>query len=460
MAPIAYYLFLLANAMLFVRPGEIVPALGDIQLYLMFISGAMLFAIPDLHNQMRLKSLIQQPVNLCVLGVTFCILLSRISAGYIAGTDSLFLGMVKVAMYYLVLVAVINTPDRLRYFLMTTAICSTLMIAYSIMDYRSFVHEWMNRADMVEVIYQENQLPPHERKIMRHIPDRNGADIYGNEIFFFRLCGLGIFHDPNDVSLLIVATCVISAYFLTDPRMHGIRYLWLIPLAVGGVALYYTYSRGGLLAAGVGLMAWLSTRYGGKVALAIGLLCAMAVPVALGRAGNIDISSGTGQNRIQHWSDGLMAIRNSRVLFGIGAGNYLEVSSHVAHNSYVHSFVELGIVGGTLFFGCFFLPAYTFFLMKRFNFTIHNPELRRLFPYVAAIMAEWCMGMCTLSRCYVPSTYMVAGLGAAFVNLAGFYQPRPRPLIILNRWTAIIWCTASVMLLAGAYVFVRLFVRW
>lgn len=460
MAPIAYVLFMLANAMLFIRPAEIMPALGDIQIYLMLISGAMLFSIPDLHNQLRLKTLRQQPVNLCVLGVTMCVPLSRIAVMDLQHIDSATIGMIKVLLYYLVLVAVMTTPQRLRYFLMSTAICSTLMIAYSIYDYRNFVNEWMNRPDMVEVIYEENKLPVEERTLMRHVPDRNGVDIYGNEIFFFRLCGLGIFHDPNDVSLLIVATCVISVYFFNDAQMTGLRYLWLIPLAVGAVALFYTYSRGGILAGGVALMAWLSTKYGGKVALIIGCLCALAIPVALGRAGKIDISEGTGQNRIQHWSDGLTAIRNSRIVFGIGEGNYLEVSTHVAHNSWVHAFVELGLIGGTFFFGAFFLTIYSFLLMKRFRFQIANPELQRMFPYIAAILAEWCMGICTLSRCYVPSTYMVVGLGAAFVNLVGFYRPRPRPLIVLNRSVAGIWICCSMMLLMAAYVFVRLFVRW
>ena len=98
--------------------------------------------------------------------------------------------------------------------------------------------------------------------------------------------------------------------------------------------------------------------------------------------------------------------------------------------------------------------------MKRLHFWIESPELRRVFPYVAAILAEWCMGMCTLSRCYVPSTYMVVGLGAAYVNLVGFYRTHPKPLITLNRTTLAIWVTASFCLLVGAYVFVRLFVRW
>ncbi|WP_437202469.1 O-antigen ligase family protein [Planctomicrobium sp. SH664] len=456
---VAYLLFLCANAMLFIRPAELLPALGNIQLYLGCILGAILFSIHDLHNQLRWRTLVQQPVNLCVLGVTFAIVTSRIATGHTEDLDTSVFSMIKVALYYLLLVSVIKTPLRLRYFLMSTAICSTLMIAYSVVDYRAFDAEWRGRPDMVQEIEKDKARAVEDRQL-RHIPDRDGEDIYGNEIWFFRICGLGIFHDPNDLSLLIVATAFISVYFLSDRRLVGLRYLWLIPIGIMGVAMYYTYSRGGLLAFGVGAMAWLACRFSTKVSIALGCLCAMAVPVALGRAGNMNLSSGTGQQRIQLWSDGLAAIRNSRILFGIGEGTYYEVAGHVAHNSYVHAFVELGFFGGTLFFGCFFLPAYTFFLMKRYDFRIEDPELRRLFPYVAAILAEWGMGMCSLSRCYVPPTYMVAGLGAAFINLVGYYRTTPRPLIILNRNTIRPWLTCSAALLGGAYVFVRVFARW
>jgi hypothetical protein len=147
-------------------------------------------------------------------------------------------------------------------------------------------------------------------------------------------------------------------------------------------------------------------------------------------------------------------------LFGIGEGKYPDVAGLVAHNSYVHSFVELGFFGGTLFFGCFFLPAYTFFLMKRYRFRIEHPELRRMFPYIAAILAEWCMGMCSLSRCYVAPTYMVAGIAAAFINLVGFYRSHPRPLLRLSPKTMAPWLTCSAALLTGAYLFVRVFARW
>lgn len=446
--------------MLFIRPAELIPSLEGVQFYLVFILGSLVCSLQAIHHQLSWKAMRQQPVNLCVVGVTLCIIVSRLTTGNISGIDAGFIAMVKVLIYYLLLVANITTPLRLRQFLMSTAICSTLMIAYSVVDYRAFNAHWLNNPELEEVMALERHLPTNERTILRHIPDRNGFDKYGNSIWFFRICGLGIFHDPNDLSLLIVATSIISLFFMNDQRLGPLRVLWILPLFVMGIAMYYTYSRGGLLAAMVALLVWLSTRYGSRVAIAIGAMAIAAIPVVLGRAANIDISSGTGQQRIQIWSDGLSAIRNHRLIFGIGEGQYTEVSTHVAHNSYVHAFVELGFVGGTLFFGCFFLPAFTFFMIKLTKFEIPVPELKRVFPYIAAIMASWCMGMCSLSRCYVPPTYMVAGIGAAFINLVGFYRRVPRPLLVLNYRTMQPWIACSCCLLAGAYLFVRVFARF
>ena len=65
---------------------------------------------------------------------------------------------------------------------------------------------------------------------------------------------------------------------------------------------------------------------------------------------SISADEGTGQARIQLWSDGLMFFQQSP-LFGIGMENYRQFSRHVAHNSFIHCFAELGLLGGTLFLG-------------------------------------------------------------------------------------------------------------
>ena len=312
----AYVLFLLANAALYIRPSELFPSLGNVQFYLVLILAAMVCSIRQLHNQLRLRTLAQQPINLCVLGVTIATATSHLSLGYLGGAMNSFEMMAKVCLYYMTLVATVNTPQRLRGFLLNCVGCSIFMIAYSIVDYHQFVEDWSGRADIWEVKNQDRDLAPGEPSQLRHSPEGDEVNAAGDIHWYFRLCGLGIFHDPNDMAQLIVMTAILCLYFMTDPKMTGVRYLWIPALGICGHALFLTHSRGGILAGGVALMGYLATRYGGKVATGIGAMGALAVPVLLGRQGNIDLSGGTGQQRIQLWADGLNQLQTSRFFFG------------------------------------------------------------------------------------------------------------------------------------------------
>jgi len=456
----AYLLFLLANAALYIRPAELIPALGDVQVYLYLIVASILVAIRQIHNQVTFRTLTQQPINLCVLGVTLATATSHLSVGYIGGAATSFSMMIKVCLYYLTLVAVINTPERLRGFLLNCVVCSVFMIGYCVVDYHKFVEDWSGRADLWEIRNLENSLPDNEPKQLRHVPENDKVSATGDTEWYFRLCGLGIFHDPNDMAQLIVMTGILCFFFMNDPKLSGMRFLWIPALGLCGYAMFLTHSRGGLLAGGVATMAWLATRYGGKVAAGIGVLGALALPVAMGRQGNIDLSGGTGQQRIQLWADGLNQLKTSRFFFGIGEGMYADVAGLVAHNSYVHAYVELGFIGGTLFLGCFFIPAFSIYSIIRSRRPIEDDELRRMMPYLAGMTAGWCMSMMSLSRCYMPTTYMICGTMAVFMNLVGFYRRQPGPLQQLDQPLIQRLGVASVALLSAFFVFVRIFARF
>jgi hypothetical protein len=456
----AYVLFLLANAALYIRPAELFPALGNVQIYLALIVAAMFCSIRQLHNQVRIHTLIQQPINLCVVGVTVATATSHLSLGYVGGATRSFEMMAKVCLYYLTLVAVINTPLRLRGFLLNCVGCSIFMIGYCVLDYHQFVEDWGGRADLWEVKNRERDLGPDEPRLLRHVPEGDEINAAGDIEWYFRLCGLGIFHDPNDMAQLIVMTGILCLYFMTDPKLTGVRYLWIPALGICGYALFLTHSRGGILAGGVALMGYLATRFGGRVAAGIGAMGALAVPVLLGRQGNIDLSGGTGQQRIQLWADGLNQLKTSRFFFGIGEGMYAEVAGLVAHNSYVHAYVELGFIGGTFFLGCFFIPAWSMFSMIRHKQRIEHEELRRMMPYLAGMSAGWCMSMMSLSRCYMPTTYMICGTLAVFMNLIGFYRLRPAPIQEMDRPLTERLVFASGALLGAFFVFVKVFARF
>ncbi len=458
---VAYFLFLCANAALFVRPAELLPALGNAPIYLVLIGSAMACNLRGLQNQLRKRTLLQQPVNLCMLGVVIAVPVSSVLGRmYLSGAFHGFVMMAKIACYYLMLVSVITTPQRMRQFLMTTGLCSVVLVAVSVQDFLQFKREWQGNDDELWVQMEKDKLLPPEEQVLHHVVETHGYDILGNQTFVFRMRGLGIFNDPNDVALLIAVAGVICLYFLTDKGLSTVRWLWIIPLLILAFGYLQTQSRGGLLAIGGAGTAWLAVRYGGRVAIALGLMGALAAPLVLGRAAEMDVSDGSGQARVQIWSDGLQAMKSPKALFRIGEGYYEEVAGHVAHNSYIHAWVELGIVGGTLFFGCFFIPAYGFFLMKNHHIEPRHREVARMMPYVAAILAAWCAGMATLSRCYAPSTYMIVGLCAAFLNLAGFFQLRPYPIVPFNRVTVQRCAACSMALLAASFLFVKVFARF
>ncbi|MFG0332301.1 MAG: O-antigen ligase domain-containing protein, partial [Maioricimonas sp. JB049] len=108
----------------------------------------------------------------------------------------------------------------------------------------------------------------------------------------------------------------------------------------------------------------------------------------------------------------------------------------------------------------FFLPAYAIYRIKRDGIEIEHPELRRMLPYIAAILAAWCVGMGSLSRCYVTPTYMICGVCAVYLNLVGYYRARVRPVLRLNWFVSQRLFVASAGLLAGCFLFVRVFARW
>ena len=456
----AYFLFLLANAALYIRPSELFPILGNVQFYLYLIVGAVVVGIRRIHNQLQFHTLAQQPINLCVLGVTIATAMSHLSLGYVSGAVKSFEMMVKVCIYYFALVALVNSPQKLRIFLLTCVTCSIFMIGYSVVDYHRFSEEWRGHPDLREVRIQDEERDSREPKLLRHAAENDEYGAEGDVAWYFRLCGLGIFHDPNDMAQLIVMTMILCLFFMTDPKMTGVRYLWIPALAICGYALFLTHSRGGLLAGGVAFLVWMATRFGGQVAAGIGVLGALAVPVFMGRQGNIDISEGTGQQRIQLWADGLNQLKTGRFFFGIGEGMYAEVAGLVAHNSYVHAYVELGFIGGTCFLGCFFIPAWSIIQIIRSKQPIENEELRRMFPYLVSLSAGWCMSMMSLSRCYMPTTYMICGTLAVFMNLAGFYRHHPAPIQQLDRPLMQRLGFASVALLGAFFLFVRVFARF
>ena len=431
---LAYIFFLLINATLFLRPAELIPQMQGLPIYEGLMVGAGIGALPRISKRLTLPALVREPVTLCVVGLLAAIILSHLShlsTWRLSECLSLF---VKVMVYYFLLVTLVDSPRRYRGLLVTVCLTGTLMVSLCVADFVGF----------------------HDFEFVSPIRDLAGEMAEGKDhVWVWRMRGTGLFQDPNDISLVIVVMGVLCTFFMLEPRQSLLRFWWLFPLAILTAGLMYTRSRGGLLACGAAGMTFLAYRYGRTVSIVCALCDSMALPLVAGRQADIDLEDGTGHDRIMIWRDGLDLMNGKSAVFGIGHLNFWDELNIVAHNSCVHAYVELGLLGGTLFVGCFFLTGLALFRLRSCRGAYRDPELARFAPFLASLLSGYCAGLFSLTRCYVVPTYLIVGLGAAYVTLMNSQLCPPRFLVVWNRDHCKILALASGLLLFGLNLMVK-----
>ncbi|MEX0725212.1 MAG: O-antigen ligase family protein [Planctomycetaceae bacterium] len=433
---IAFSLFLLVNATLFIRPGELVPALAPLPIYEVLIVGSFLFSASAVRERFRWATLKRQPISLCAAGLLVAIVLSHLLHFYLYGVRTSTVDFAKTLIYYALFVTLIDTPQRLKTLLKTVAICASTMVALCVIDYVGF----------------------YDFQFIEHVSDRDGTTLTGDVNKVFRMRGTGIFQDPNDISILIVAASILCTFFLLEPaKSIAVRSAWAFPLIWLMTGLFCTRSRGGLLALAGAIFAALVNRYGRKMGIAAAVCGVLLMPLVAGRQGDIDLEEGTGQARIQLWRDGFEAIKSADIFFGIGHDMYKDLAGLVAHNSFVHAYVELGIFGGTLFFGCYFFSFWGLYRLSQTPHSHLHPELRRLRPYIAAVLTGWSVGLLSLSRCYVVPTYLVLGLSAAYLDLVGRQLHPAHPLVWWDKRHVLRLTTTSAGFFVSLFIVVLIF---
>jgi O-antigen ligase len=226
-----------------------------------------------------------------------------------------------------------------------------------------------------------------------------------------------------------------------------------------GYALALTKSRGGFIAMLAGSLILLRARFGFWKTFPAVLV---ALPIMLfffgGRQTAIDLTDkeDTAQGRIELWSEGMDLFREAPV-FGIGQGEYADRVIHVAHNSFVHCFTELGLFGGTLFAGAFYLAIVPLRQLGAGRLQTLDPAAKRMRPYVLAIVVTYVVGMLSLSRAYIPPTYTVLGVASACLSFPGAYRPMPQPRLSGRLVATLV--VVGVLTLTALYFFVRIAAR-
>jgi putative inorganic carbon (hco3(-)) transporter len=419
-----FVLFLLATSTLLLRPADLFPGLQQIPIYEVIMVVALALSAPRLVRQLSTQSL-ARPITLLIVGMCGAIVISHLARGSLYYAQVGGIEFCKNVLYYLLLLSCIDSPRRLRLFLLWLCISCLSLTIIALLHY----HGWIELQSL---------------KTIRQFDA-------GTEVV--RLCSSGIFADPNDLSLIMVVAILICLYFAESSSSGIMRSGWFIPTGLFSYALLLTYSRGGFIALVCGVGVALLARYRLRRAMK---LAAFGMPVLLmifaGRQTSVDLSNpeDTFQTRLQRWSDALVLFKQSP-LFGCGQGLQSDITGQVAHNSFVQSYAELGLIGGACFMGAFLLSIGAVYRTENDD---AQTELSRMRPYVLGAVAGYAAGLLSLSRAYTVPTYLVLGIAAAYINLTY----RSVPLVFDTRLLLRLGGLSIVFILI-THVFVRLMIQ-
>ncbi len=345
----------------------------------------------------RIPALAATPISACVFGLFVAGVASHLLHGNFRGAIPTADLLVRILIYYLVMVTAIDSHAHLRSFLGWVVAFALALSSLAVLHYQGVIN-----------------VPSLEACQQKDIDPATG------EVYVIpRLCSTGIFNDPNDLSMMLVLG-ILFALYLMDSRQGIGRFLWLAPIGFFVYALKLTYSRGGLLNLVLSLFILSLLRLGRKKTV---IACVFALPVMIalfaGRQTRIDLtdSSDTSQGRIQLWVAAL-ALWRGAPLFGIGMGELREQIGFVAHNSFVQTYAEQGYFGGTIFAGAFYTGIYSVLRLLRHDAGSLDPAVRQMGPYLLAVLSSYCLGMFALSRAETVPTYMVLGIATAYLELA------------------------------------------
>jgi len=325
----AYLACLVYIAVTYVRPGEIIP--GWIGFPFLEIAAGFAIVAALVSLALNPRGFANLPNDWCFLGYGVAIVLSRPANGWLGGGYVALLAILPLIWFYFLIRLAVQTEAQLRGLITVITLLTLFQAGNGILQY----HTGMGLGGSTAHVRVE------------YDPET------GDEVEEIkRVRGTGIFGDPNDLamSLIVVTPFLFSAVI---SRLSGFlrRILAVGAIVVLGYALVLTQSRGGFLGFAA-LIATYSYRRFGRLAAVVAGILAVVVMLAAGpsRLQEIDSTEASAQGRIQSWAAGLQMLKSQPIL-GVGYGNFGEYNEITAHNSFVHSFAELGVIGGVCFVG-------------------------------------------------------------------------------------------------------------
>jgi len=400
---------------IYLRPAEIVASWSDVRVVAIVLTITRIAALASLVFKPR--AIFDHPLDQAVLGFAIAIVVSNVAWGWFWGGYNGLLSFLPTLLGYLFIRVGVNQPRHLKW---TVA----LLVVLNVMQAINGVVEFKTGTGLGGV-----------------------TPVQGT-----RVRGTGIFNDPNDLGMTLVMALPFAIMLLTTKTRAVWRLAAAASIVVMLLAIEYTQSRGAVL----GVVAVALVYTGGRIGRLPALMLAAIVfagftTLGPSRAGDLDAGEESAQSRIQAWSAGIEMFKQ-KPIFGVGFGRFTEFHERVAHNSFVHSFAELGIVGEFCFVGFF----YWFFRSLSAVKNLGTPEQRRWATALQASGVGLMLCIWFLSRAYVITPYLLLAIGASYATMS---MPKDQRLVWRPIDVAAV-ATLAIAVVVVTYGAVRVLAVW
>lgn len=400
-----FALFLIYIAATFLRPAELFPGLSTYRV--MVVSGAAtgLASLITLFLG-RGPRLAASRVLLVVcfwLWAGFSVLAHD---GWLGGALLALDGLSSTIFVYFLVLVNVTTLGRVRIFAATLVLLAIVAGGEGVLGFH---------VGFREDLFVVHELVDEEGEHIELDPRGAEAAAEADRPVVKRIRSLGFLNDPNDLAQAIV--CVLPLLILLGAGGRLRRTVVIgLPGAVLLYALYLTRSRGGaisLLTLGILLV---QNRLGWTASLLLGgAVTFLGAGMTLG--GRSFVLDESAHGRLASWSEGIQMLRASPV-WGIGYRNYVDQSDLVAHNSFVHCFAELGLVGYALWLGMLFMTLVGIRSLEKRSEDGFDRNLASWALACRISVVSFLTAALFLSRTYSVTLFMLLGLGDALASIA------------------------------------------
>ncbi|HEX5058229.1 MAG TPA: O-antigen ligase family protein [Kofleriaceae bacterium] len=258
---------------------------------------------------------------------------------------------------------------------------------------------------------------------------------------------MGELHDPNEIALTISAGGIgVLIAFALRKRRGGGKLAMVLGVLLMVTMVWMTKSRGGLIAAMLVPTVYVIRRFGIRAVIPMAMV---AIPVLL-LGGRSDSSAEESTlMRYEAWSSGLEMVKQHPFV-GVGPRMFTDHHYITAHNTYVLTLAELGIVGMFLFVSLLFLSFKTLYVGIKELAKVPGTAAAQVWGLaLLAGLAGITFQINTLSFAYHSVMWLMFGLIGAWYSTVRYHRPELRVRMTLRD-------VVVVAVLVFGYAFVAL----